>query len=168
LVHKSDLGMVRLGLRDTAAVADAASEMAARARATLPKVRIDGFAVQETVQGEAEVIIGIRNDAQFGPILVLGLGGVAVEILRDVAVAPAPLARSRVQRMIAELRTAPLFFGARGRPPLDTDSIADAVERVSWLAADLGPRLVDLEINPLIVGREGTHAVAVDVRGVFR
>ncbi len=165
ILHKSDVGAVRLGLGDVDAVEDAAREMLTHVRAALPEARIEGFSVQEMMRGEAEVIVGIRRDAQFGPIVMLGLGGIAVEILRDFAVAPAPISRAGVHRMIAGLRSAPLFFGARGRPPLDVEAIADAVERVSWLGSDFGARLVDLEINPLIVGAKG--AVAVDARAVL-
>src|SRR6185295_4980033 len=123
----------------------AGNEMQQRLQAALPDARIDGYSVQELVRGEAEVIVGIRRDEQFGPIVIVGLGGIAVEILNDVAVAVAPVSAQRVRAMIAGLRTAPLFSGARGRPPLDVAAIAHAVERLSWLARDLGPRLVDLE-----------------------
>ena len=136
--------------------------------ATLPAARIDGFSVQEMVRGEAEVIAGVRRDDQFGPIVLVGLGGIAVEILDDVAVATAPVAASRVREMIAALKTAPLFNGARGRKPLDVAAIADAVERTSWLAHDLGTRLVDLEVNPFIVRAAGGGIVAVDGRATLR
>ena len=109
----------------------------------------------------------VRHDPQFGPVVLFGLGGIAVEILNDISIAPAPVTRSQVRRMIAGLRAAPLFVGARGQPPLDVEAIVDVVERVSWIAADLGPRLVDLEINPLIVGRQNEGAVAVDGRANF-
>jgi acetyl-CoA synthetase (ADP-forming) len=164
IVHKSDLGAVRLGLGDSASVVTAAREMSAR----LARFRIDGFSVQEMVRGVAEVILGVRRDPQFGPIVLVGLGGIAVEILGDVAVATAPIGQDRVRRMIEGLRTAPLFFGARGREPLDVDAVAAAAERLGWLAHDLGPRLVDLEINPLIVRGAGGGAIAVDGRGTLR
>ena len=88
-----------------------------------------------------------------------------MEILKDVALAPAPLSAARARALVDSLAAAPLLHGARGRPPLDVDAIVDAVVGVSWLAADLGPRLVDLEVNPLIVRRAGEGAVAVDARG---
>jgi len=90
-----------------------------------------------------------------------------VEILKDVAVAPAPLSPLRARAMLTALRAAPLLAGARGRPPLDVDAIVDALVRLSWLAADLGPRLIDLEVNPLIARRAGGGAVAVDGRGTL-
>ncbi|HEX5327424.1 MAG TPA: acetate--CoA ligase family protein, partial [Acetobacteraceae bacterium] len=168
IMHKSDVGAVRLRLNDAESVTRAARDMMTQLHDTVPNAKIDGFSVQEMVHGAAEVIVGVRRDVQFGPIIMLGLGGIAVEILRDVALAPAPVSRTDVRRMIEGLRSAPLFFGARGRPPLDVEAIADAVERISWLALDLGETLVDLEINPLIVGATGGHAIAVDARATFR
>ena len=159
IVHKSDVGAVRLGLASREMVEAAAREMASRLGP------LDGFTVQETVAGEAEVIVGARRDPQFGAVVLVGLGGIAVEILKDVALAPAPVSAIRARGLLDSLAAAPLLHGARGRPPLDVDAIVDAVVRVSWLAADLGPRLIDLEVNPLIVRRAGGGAVAVDARG---
>jgi acetyl-CoA synthetase (ADP-forming) len=140
---------------------------AAVARA-VPGARLEGFTVQATVRGEAEVIVGARRDPHFGALVLVGLGGIAVEILKDVALAPAPVSPVRARAMIDSLASAPLFRGARGRPPLDIDAIVDAMVRISWLAADLGGRLVDLEVNPLIVARAGAGAVAVDARASVR
>ena len=163
IAHKSDVGAVRLGLTTPAEVATAAREIAA----SLALPVLDGFLVQETVRGDAEVIVGARQDPQFGPMVLVGLGGIAVEILKDVALAPAPVTPARARTMLASLVAAPLFAGVRGRPPLDVDAIGDVVSRISWLAADLGPRLVDFEVNPLIVRRQGEGAVAVDCRGTL-
>ena len=147
--------------RSTSAdVIDAATEMADR-------LVLEGFIVQPMVRGDAEVIVGVRRDTQFGPVVLVGLGGIAVEILKDVALAPAPVTAERARAMLDALRAAPLLHGARGRPPLDVDAVIDAVMRISWLAADLGAALVDLEINPLIVRRAGQGVVAVDVRGTL-
>jgi acetyl-CoA synthetase (ADP-forming) len=112
--------------------------------------------------------VGARHDAHFGAVVLVGLGGLAVEILKDVALAPAPVSPQGARAMIDSLASAPLFRGARGRPPLDVDAVVDAVVRISWLAADLGGRLVDLEVNPLIVDRAGAGAVAVDARASVR
>jgi acyl-CoA synthetase (NDP forming) len=160
LVHKTDAGAVRLGLRSADEVTAAALEMARR-------LAVEGFIVQPMVHGEAEVIVGARQDPHFGPVALTGLGGIAVEILKDVAVAPAPVTPERARAMLDSLRAAPLLHGARGRPPLDVDAIVEAVVRVSWLAADLGRRLVEIEINPLIVRRAGEGALAVDARGTL-
>jgi acyl-CoA synthetase (NDP forming) len=160
IVHKTDAGAVRLNLRSRDEVVGAATEMA-------DHLALEGFTVQSMVAGAAEVIVGARRDPQFGPVVLVGLGGIAVEILRDVALAPAPVTPERARAMLDSLRAAPLLHGARGRPPLDVAAVVDTVVRVSWLAADLGARLVDLEINPLIVRRAGEGAVAVDVRGTL-
>jgi acetyl-CoA synthetase (ADP-forming) len=128
---------------------------------------LEGFSVQPMIQGEAEVIVGARRDPHFGAVVMVGLGGIAVEILKDVALAPAPVSAARARALLEALRTAPLLHGARGRPPLDVAAVADTVARVSWLAADLGTRLVDLEVNPLIVRRAGQGVVAVDGRATL-
>jgi acetyl-CoA synthetase (ADP-forming) len=156
-----------VGLGSPEAVTAAALEMAAALARSAPAARLEGFIVQETVSGEAEVIVGARRDPQFGPVVMVGLGGIAVEILKDVALASAPVSAERARAMLDSLAAAPLFTGARGRPPLDIAAIVEAVVRVSWLAADLGARLIDLEVNPLIVGRVRAGAVAVDGRGTL-
>jgi acyl-CoA synthetase (NDP forming) len=167
IVHKSDAGGVRLDLATPEAVATAAHEMAATLRRTAPAAALEGFLVQEMVRGEAEVILGIRRDPHFGPVVIVGLGGIAVEILNDVVLAPAPVSPARARAMLAELRGAPLLNGARGRPPLDVEAVAEALARLSWLAVDLGPRLGELELNPMIVRRRGDGAVAVDGRATL-
>jgi succinyl-CoA synthetase beta subunit len=164
ILHKSDVGAVKVGVADRQAAIDAATEMLRRVQTEQPAAHVAGFSVQEMVRGEAEVIVGVRRDPQFGPLVIVGLGGIAVEIIGDVAVASAPVSQAHVRKMIDGLATAALFKGARGKPPLDIDAIASAVERISWLAHDLGHRLVDLEVNPLIVGAKGRGAVAVDGR----
>jgi acyl-CoA synthetase (NDP forming) len=168
VVHKSDVGAVRLGLASREAVVAAARDMQAAVARAMPHARMEGFSVQATVRGEGEVIVGARRDPHFGAVVLVGLGGLAVEILKDVALAPAPVSPAGARAMIDSLAAAPLFRGARGRPLLDVDAIADAVVRISWLAADLGARLVDLEVNPLIVDRAGAGAVAVDARASVR
>ena len=162
IVHKTDAGAVRLSLRDRDEVVAAAHDMAVALGSHL-----EGFAVQAMVRGEAEVIVGARRDPQFGAVVLVGLGGIAVEVLKDVGLAPAPVSAERARSMLEGLRAAPLLRGARGRPALDVPAIVDAVVRLSWLAADLGPRLVELEINPLIVRESGHGAIAVDARGTL-
>ena len=167
IVHKSDAGAVRVGLNDRAAVRAAATAMQERIRRTHPDARIEGYSVQEMVRGDAEVIVGVRRDEQFGAIVIVGLGGIAVELLHDVAIATAPVAKQRVRELLTQLKTAALFAGVRGRAALDVDAIADVAERMSWLAIDLGVQLVDLEVNPLIVRSQGGGAVAVDARATL-
>jgi acyl-CoA synthetase (NDP forming) len=163
ITHKSDAGAVRLEL-------GSASQVTAAAREMLDKLRdagVEGLSVQPMIRGEAEMIVGARRDPHFGAVVMAGLGGIAVELLDDVVLAPAPVSGERARAMLATLRTAPLLAGVRGHPPLDVDAVADAICRVSWLAADLGARLGDLEVNPLIVRRHGEGAVAVDGRATW-
>jgi acetyl-CoA synthetase (ADP-forming) len=167
IVHKSDVGAVRLGLTSPEEVAAAVLTMRDTLRAAGLDAGLDGFSVQPMIRGEAEVIVGARRDPHFGPVVMVGLGGIAVELLGDVALAPAPVSAERAGALIGALRGAPLLTGARGRPPVDLAAVADGVARVSWLAADLGSRLVDLEINPLLVRRAGDGAVAVDGRATL-
>jgi acyl-CoA synthetase (NDP forming) len=167
IIHKSDLGAVALRLPDAGAVREAARAMQARLATAAPDAVLDGFSVQEMVSGEAEVVMGARRDPQFGTVVLVGLGGTLVELLQDFALAPAPVAPERVRAMLAGLRLAPLFAGVRGRPPLDVEAVVEAVVRFSWLAADLGERLVDIEVNPLLVGPAGGGATAVDGRATL-
>ena len=108
VVHKSDVGAVRLGLTSSEAVAIAAREMTTTVSRAVPNARIGGFAVQATVRGQAEVIVGARDDPHFGAVVMVGLGGIAVEILKDVALAPAPVSPARARTMIDSLVSAPL------------------------------------------------------------
>ncbi|MCC7273350.1 MAG: acetate--CoA ligase family protein [Alphaproteobacteria bacterium] len=165
LVHKSDMGVVRLGLADAAAVRRAFGAVEAILRGDLSVGAFEGCLVQEMARGEAEVILGIRRDPQFGPVVLAGMGGVLVEIADDIEVAPAPLSRAAARAMLGRLRFWPVLAGVRGRPPLDVDALVDAIVALGWLAVDLGDRLVDLEMNPVFVRAAGKGIVAVDARG---
>jgi acetyl-CoA synthetase (ADP-forming) len=164
LVHKSDIGAVRLGLGDPEAVRQAWAAIAAAVRRGAPDARCEGGLVLETVRGEAEVIVGATRDEQFGPVVVVGLGGTLVEVLRDVQMALAPVGPDEARALLERLASWPILAGIRGRPALDVGCVADVVSRVSWLAADLRDRLLELDINPLVVRVAGSGAVAVDGR----
>jgi len=166
LVHKSDAGAVKLDLRDETAVRQGWRDIAA-AVASRHSDAIEGCVVQEMVQGGAELIVGIKRDAQFGAVVLVGSGGILVELLRDIELATAPLSHARALGLLRSLRLAPVFDGVRGQKPLDLEEAADVVVRMSWLAADLGPRLVDAEINPLVLRKRGAGVVAVDVRATI-
>jgi acetyl-CoA synthetase (ADP-forming) len=167
LVHKSDAGGVKLGLGDAAAVAAAWSDIGRALKKALPDAVLDGCLVQEMAKGEAELIVGARRDPQFGPVVLVGFGGIMVEVLEDVQLALAPVSLQQAEAMLRRLRLWPVLSGARGRPPLDVARVADVIARVSWLAADLGACFGDLEINPLLVRRAGEGAIAVDARGTI-
>jgi acetate---CoA ligase (ADP-forming) len=162
IAHKSDIGGVRLGIRDAAALADAGREMLASARAAAPDARLGGLLACPMVDGGIEVIVGVVNDETFGPVVALGLGGVLAETLKDVVFRIAPFGRDEALSMISELRAAAVFDGQRGRPAADRAALADVLVKVSALAWALRERIAELDINPLIVRAEGKGVVAVD------
>lgn len=164
IVHKSDVGGVVLNLDLPAAVAQAVASMGARLAATLPEARIDGYLVQEMRSAPLEMFIGGRFDPQFGPMIMVGAGGVLIELLRDVTVARAPVSPAQAQDMIDGLAVAPLLRGWRGAGPLDVAALATAVSRASWMISDLGAQFRELDANPVLVGRKGDGCVAVDAR----
>ncbi len=161
VVHKSDAGLVRLDLRDEAALRAAFDDVSARLGPGA-----EGCVVQEFARGVAELFLGATHDPQFGPMVLVGAGGVLVEVLQDLRMAPAPVSRMQARGMIAALRIAPVLAGLRGQAA-DIEAAAEALERLSWLAADLGPRLVTLDINPLTLRAAGQGAIAVDARATL-
>jgi acyl-CoA synthetase (NDP forming) len=162
LAHKTDVGGVRLGCADAAAVRRAFDEMCAEVRRRAPAARLDGVLVQRMIAGGTEMILGIKHDPAFGPAVVCGFGGVFVEVMRDVAVRVPPLDAAEARAMIADLRGAALLRGARGRPPADVAALADALVRLARLAEAQRERVRALDINPLVVLDEGRGVVAVD------
>lgn len=166
ITHKSDVGGVALGLTDGDAVRAAFDRIVASARAAHPDAAIEGVLVQKMLSGGQELIVGARRDPQFGPLALVGRGGVEVELLRDVATGIAPLTRSQAERMLDSTRTGVRLKGWRGAPPADRDAVLDALLRLSQVACDF-PEIAELEINPLYVLPQGQGAYAVDVRGVL-
>jgi acetyl-CoA synthetase (ADP-forming) len=167
LVHKSDVGGVRLNLRDGQAVSRAFAEIARDVEAASEGGTLSGCLVQEMVDGGLELIIGVRREAGIGPVVLVGAGGVLTELLRDTAVAVAPVNRARALALLRRLRVWPLLEGMHGRYRLDVEAVADIVTRIGALAVALGGRLVDLEVNPLIVRPARQGAVAVDGRATL-
>jgi acyl-CoA synthetase (NDP forming) len=165
--HKSDAGGVQLGLHDELSVRDAAARIADSLARYLPSAALEGLLVQEMAHGELEVIVGSRWDVQFGAVVMVGLGGVYVELLGDVQMALAPVSHLRTVEMLGALKGWPLLAGTRGRAPLDVDALAGTIVRVSWLAAELGPRLIELDANPVLVRRAGEGVTAVDARATL-
>jgi acyl-CoA synthetase (NDP forming) len=167
VTHKTDMGLVKPGISDAQSLARAWQAIVASCTAHGVADRFTGCLVQQQIQEGLELIIAIRQDPQFGPQILAGSGGVLVELLKDVALAPAPLSPTAARRLLGKLRSAALFGGVRGAAPRDIDAAADALVRLSWLAHDLGSALTDLEINPLIVGSAGAGAFAVDLRATL-
>lgn len=167
LVHKSDIGAVRLGLVDAHAVRHAWQDIHESFARKMAGARLEGVSVQSMVSGGVETIVGAKWDPQFGAVVMVGAGGVWVEVRDDIKLALAPISASRALRLIRELRIWPLLDGARGQPRADVAALADTVSRVSWLAATLGPRLAELDVNPLLVRAEGRGTIALDGRATL-
>lgn len=159
ILHKSDVGGVRLGLKGVAAVSRAAHEMAERVQRTGHKV--EGFQVQRMVEGGVEMIVGVVQDEHFGPVLACGAGGTATELIKDVAVRITPITQGEAGRMVRSLKTFPLLDGYRGAEKADIPALEDVLLRVSALV-EAHPQVSEMDLNPLIV--ETTGAVAVDAR----
>lgn len=164
LPHKSDVGGVRLGLAHEAAVRAAYAAIMAAVAARHPEAEVRGVLVQRMVEDGVEMILGARIDPDFGPLVLVGLGGVFVEVFHDVSPRLAPVSRVEAAAMVEGLRGAPLLRGARGRPPADVPALVEAIVRFSELAAGLPPGVAAVEINPLLVRPEGQGVVMVDAR----
>jgi len=163
ILHKTDIGGVRLNIRGPDEVRDSFDLLNYRALRFIPEAEIWGVLVQEMVVGCHEVLVGMSRDPQFGPLLAFGLGGIYVEALRDVTFRIAPVARWEAREMLSEIQGYNLLRGVRGERPADLEAIVDCILRVSQLVTDF-PEIVELDINPLIVCEEGRGAVAVDLR----
>jgi acyl-CoA synthetase (NDP forming) len=158
IAHKSEAGLVKVGLRDAAEARAAAEEMIRRSAG----IGIEGFTLERQLVGGVETLLGIRMDAQFGPMLVFGLGGTLVELLREVALTSCPCTPERARALIAETRAATLLAGFRGAPPADVDALVAAMVRLSGYAVEAAETLLEVEMNPFIVLPQGQGAFAVD------
>jgi acetyltransferase len=167
LPHKTEFGALRLGLEDRESVRRAYDEMLSQMRALKPEVDIEGVLVQKQIKG-VECLLGISRDEQLGPTLVLGLGGVFVEILADVALRIPPISAAEARRALESLKGAKVFAGARGAPPADIVALAQMAARLSWLAYDLRDDIAELDLNPVMVLPQGQGAFAVDALVVMR
>ncbi|HEX7372026.1 MAG TPA: acetate--CoA ligase family protein, partial [Thermodesulfobacteriota bacterium] len=165
--HKSDVGGVQLNLRSEAGVKDAYQDMIRRIHQEYPAAKIEGVLIQSMVTGGRELIVGGRQDEQFGPVVLVGLGGIFVEIFGEVSVRVAPISHREAMEMIDELRGAPIFKGARGLKPSDIQSVVEALLRVSQLLSDF-PEIREMDINPLRVFSIREGCMALDVRMILR
>jgi acyl-CoA synthetase (NDP forming) len=164
LAHKSDLGLVKVGLTSASQVRDAYRELTDIAR--YEGLDLDGVLVCQMVERGVEMVVGVTQDDLFGPTVTVGLGGVLVEVLRDTAVRVPPFAEDQARAMLDELRGRPLLDGMRGAPPVDLDALVEVVLRVQRMALELGGELAELDINPLMVLPRGQGAVALDALAV--
>jgi len=166
-VHKTEVGGVVLNIVSEEAAMAAAADMEARLRGADPDAEIEGFMVQQMVDG-LEVIAGVRDDPQFGPVLALGFGGVLVEAIGDVSFRLLPVTAADVADMLGELRAKSLLGPFRGAPARDVDALIDCAVGLSKAYLDLRERVSDIEINPLMVGAAGDGVCAVDIRAIPR
>lgn len=164
IAHKSDVGGVKLNLQSKEAVGAAYDEILAAAKAAEPNADILGVAVQQMAKQGTEVIIGMTTDAQFGPVIMFGLGGIMVEVLKDVSFRLVPLEDRDAGQMIAEIKGAPVLAGVRGQPPADIDALKSTIRKVSEFV-EKHPEVRELDLNPVFAYPDG--ALAVDARIVI-
>lgn len=162
ILHKSEIGGVLLGIADEAGVREGFALMLARARQASPAARIEGVLVAKQLTGGVECIMGIHRDPVFGPVAMFGLGGIFVEILKDVVFHRCPFSEDVAERMIRSIRSIPLLTGARGRAPADIAALAQMLSRLSAFAVAAGPGLQAIDLNPVFAMPEGQGAFAVD------
>ena len=165
--HKSDVGGVQLNLRNGPAVEEAFEDMLRRIHQFYPDVKIDGVLVQPMVTGGQELILGGRQDPNFGPVVLIGLGGIFVEVFEEVALRVAPITHKEAYEMIDELRGAPILKGARGHKPSDISAVIEVLLRLSQLLIDF-PEICELDINPLRLFQENNGCRALDARIMVR
>lgn len=163
IVHKSDCGGVVLGLESKKEVMDAFDLMMYRIPKKLPNARIAGVLVQEMCRRGKEVVIGMNRDPHFGPLIMFGMGGTMVEVLKDVTFHLAPLTADEAKQMLMNTRTYKMLKGVRGEEGVDLEAIAESLQRLSQLVTE-SPQIQEMDINPYIVGPTGTVPVAVDAR----
>lgn len=162
IAHRTEVGGVVVGLNSADEAHAAALAMLERVAAAQPDARIAGILVAPLATGVGELILGTSIDPLFGPIVMVGLGGIFAEIFKDVAIEPAPVSKQTALRMLQSLRSFPLLDGARGRPRADIDAAADAVAALSRFAAANTAAISQIDINPLLVRSNGHGAVALD------
>jgi len=164
ILHKTDVGGVQIGVRTAKEAEDAFLSITANVRRLMPQAFITGVMIFEMVKGGKEVILGVTRDRTFGPMIMFGLGGIYVEVLKDVSFRIAPVGRRDALAMVNEIRTAGLLRGTRGEKAVDLDAVADNIVRLSKLVTAF-PEIQELDINPLVAQEKG--AVALDARIIF-
>jgi acetate---CoA ligase (ADP-forming) len=168
ILHKTDVGGVKVRLENATDVRDAFDLIVYRAQRYVPDARIWGCLVQEMVSMDGvEVLVGMNRDPQFGPLVTFGLGGILVEVLKDVTFRVAPFGRQDAEQMLDEIRAYELLRGVRGRPPVDREALVEILLRIGQLVTNF-PEIVELDINPLMVYERGNGAITLDMRLVLK
>lgn len=163
ILHKTDVGGVRIGIGSEKELEEDYDEILFHVRKYIPDANIRGILVQEFIKDKKETIIGMSEDTQFGPMIMFGLGGIYVEALKDVSFRIAPLSRQMAGEMIEEIKTTKLLKGTRGEDPSDIESIIEIILKVSQLVIDF-PEIIEMDINPLFVKKQGEGSIAGDAR----
>ncbi|HEX6443397.1 MAG TPA: acetate--CoA ligase family protein, partial [Stellaceae bacterium] len=168
ILHKTEAGALALGIEGEDAVREAYRAMLARLREADPALRIDGVLVQAMAKRGIEMILGVTRDPDFGPMLMVGLGGIHVEVLKDVAFAPVPLGPDEALELLGRLKGAALLDGARGESPADKTALAGLMATLSRFAADHADAVAEIDLNPVIVHPAGEGLTVVDALIVKR
>jgi acetyltransferase len=167
VVHKSDLGGVKLNLDSPDKVRDAFDLMMLRMNERVPAARIEGVYIEKMCGRGREVILGMTRDPQFGPMLMFGVGGIFVEVMKDVTFHIAPITEDEAMQMLKSTKSFALLKGVRGQASVDIQAIAVALQRISQLGTDF-PEIQEMDINPFIVGAVGVDSIAADARVTLR
>ncbi len=166
VLHKSDIGAIRLNIKNSSDLRKAAEEMRTNIQQKMPDAQIYSYLVEKMAPQGQEVIVGMRRDSGFGPVMMFGMGGIFVELIKDVAFRIAPLTRQDAEEMIFETKAARLLQGYRGEPAADVEAVISTILRLSQLACDF-PQIDEIEINPLLVLTAGEGAIALDGRVIL-
>jgi len=159
ILHKTEAKGVMLNLGDEAAVRAAFAALIANAKQYKADARIAGVLVQAMAKGDVELVIGLKRDPTFGPVVMVGLGGVLIEVFKDVVFRAAPVTEAEALRMLDELKSKVILDGVRGKPPVNKTALAQMISAVSRFGAAAGPRLNELDLNPVLAGAQGATAV---------
>jgi acetyltransferase len=162
IAHKTEAGGVRLGVEGAAAISEAYEAIVKSAKQYAPQAKLNGVLVQEMARPGVEMMLGVIMDPVFGPIIAAGLGGIHVEVLKDIAYRAAPVTPTQANEMLDELRGVKLLAGVRGMTARDRDAVADAIVRLSWFAHDFRNEISEMDINPLMVYEHGAGARVLD------
>jgi acetyltransferase len=162
IAHKTEAGAIRLGIEGDDPVRGAYSEVMSAARRHAPQATLNGVLVQEMAPAGVEMMLGVVSDPVFGPVVAVGLGGIYVEVLKDVAYRAAPVTPRQAADMVSELRSAKLLDGARGMAARDREVVIDLIVRLSWFAHDFREEITEIDVNPLIVLERGAGTRVVD------
>jgi acetyltransferase len=168
ILHKSEANAIRVGVGSKEEITQIYDELIDNARKYNSNARINGISVQEMIQGGSEVMIGMSQDPQFGPTIAFGLGGIFVEILKDISLRVAPLSPADAEQMVKEIKGYPILTGVRGKRRSDIEAIVDVLQKISRMAQDWKGTISEIDINPLIVFDEGRGVKAADALIVLK